>query len=294
MNEKDKKNIRSNSDAAQNEQEQFADAFFESDNDNRCTRYPERKSTDLPAENDDAEYAFHWEPVDIDAPIDQRNQEKPKNSTWMHTLIMAISFIAAFGILCSIFIAAGRANSPVGTNDVNIPVDSTANNNAETKTVYVKEFDSSDGVMTPQEIYTHHSDSVVSISASNSTTQGIGSGFVITSSGYIATAQHVVAGMNDITVIFSNGDKYAAELVGSDELTDLALLKIAANGLETVEFGKSSDLIVGDELVAIGTPASLEFSGTMTRGDVSYTDRTVYIYDDQKGSLKTYSFRHSK
>ena len=83
--------------------------------------------------------------------------------------------------------------------------------------------------------------------------------------------------MNDITVILNNGDKYKAELVGSDELTDLALLKISADGLKAVEFGRSSELLVGDELVAIGTPASLEFSGTMSRGDVSYTDRTVYI-----------------
>lgn len=282
MNRKNKKRL--NSEATQNENDQFAGAFFESENEYDLPRYPERKNIELPTENDDAGYAFHWEPVYAEEEKPQK-KEKSKNSSLIHTFIMALSFIAAFGILCSALIISQKENDNQPLPDMN-GIENNSQDPSDTKTIYIKEFDSSAGVLAPQEIYTYHSDSVVSVSASNKTSQGIGSGFIMTSSGYIATAQHVIAGMNDISVILKNGEKYKAELVGSDELTDLALLKISADGLKAVEFGRSSELLVGDELVAIGTPASLEFSGTMSRGDVSYTDRTVYIYDDQNGALK--------
>lgn len=283
MNRKNKKRL--NSEATQNENDQFADAFFESENEYEIPRYPERKNIELPTENDDVEYAFHWEPVYADEEKKPEKEKKAKNSSLIYTFIMAVSFITAFGILCSALILSQKENAKLPSPDINGVTDN-LQNSADTKTVYIKEFDSTEGVLTPQQIYTYHSDSVVSVSASSKTAQGIGSGFIVTPSGYIATAQHVIAGMNDIFVILNNGEKYKAELVGSDELTDLALLKITADGLKAVEFGKSSELLVGDELVAIGTPASLEFSGTMSRGDVSYTDRTVYIYDEQSGALK--------
>lgn len=284
MKKKDKKRLNSNE--TQNDNELFSDVDFHSEDNYDFPRYPERKNIELPTENDDAEYAFNWEPISIDdAPTPKKEKEK-KYSSLAHIFIIAGSFIAAFGILCSTLIISQKNNASLPTPSIDNTSSNDVQSSADTKTVYIKEFDSAAGVLTPQQIYTYHSDSVVSVSVSSDTAQGIGSGFILTSSGYIATAEHVIAGMNEISVILKNGDKYKAELVGSDELCDLALLKISAEGLKSVSFGKSSELLVGDELVAIGTPASLEFSGTMTRGDVSYTDRKVYVYDEQSGALK--------
>ena len=273
MDEKNKKNINSNSDATPNEQEQFADAFFESEAKD-LPHLPERKDTDLPSDSEDSAYAFRWEPFETEA---QNKKGNKKNTLWIHTLIMAVSFITAFAILSAVFIANKTEKTPLSLNSSSENTDKNNDEIAETKTVFIKEFDSTKGAMTPQEIYAYRSEAVISISASNEASKGIGSGFVIDPSGYIATAHHVISGMKEISVIFKNGKKYKAEIVASDELTDIALLKIDATDLLAVEFGKSSELLVGDELLAIGTPASLEFSGTMTRGDVSFTNRTVYV-----------------
>ena len=284
MKKKDKKRPDSSSTQTDNELFSDVDPHFEDKYD--LPRYPERKNIELPTENDDAEYAFDWEPICIDAAPTPKKEKEKKSSLLAQTFIIAGAFIVTFGILCSTLIISQKNNADLPAPSIDTTSSDDIQGSADTKTVYIKEFDSSEGVLTPQQIYTYHSESVVSISVSSSTEQGIGSGFILTSSGYIATAEHVVAGMNEITVILKTGEKYKAELVGSDELCDLAILKISAEGLKAVEFGRSSDLLVGDELVAIGTPAALEFSGTMTRGDVSYTDRRVYVYDEQNGALK--------
>ena len=77
MNRKNKKRL--NSEATQNENDQFAGAFFESENEYDLPRYPERKNIELPTENDDAGYAFHWEPVYAEEEKPQK-KEKSKNS----------------------------------------------------------------------------------------------------------------------------------------------------------------------------------------------------------------------
>lgn len=71
-----------------------------------------------------------------------------------------------------------------------------------------------------------------------------------------------------------------AEVIGGDELTDLAVLKVEGSGYPAVEFGDSSALLVGEIVVAIGTPAGLELAGTVTDGIVSAINRNVKIYDD--------------
>ena len=283
MKKKKKKGL--NSEATRIDLSIFPDTDFGNQGEYTEPRFPERKNIELPYEKD-AEYAFDWEPIYVNEDKNEKNEmkAKPKSSLLPHTVIMALAFVAAFGILCSALILSQREEAFFPAPDTS--VGDNVQISADTKTVYIKEFDSSSGALTPQQIYTYHSESVVSVSVSSKTAEGIGSGFIISPSGYIATAQHVIAGMSEISVILKNGEKYKAELVGSDELSDLALLKISADGLRAVVFGSSADLLVGDELVAIGTPASLEFSGSMTRGDVSFTDRKVYIYDEQNGTLK--------
>lgn len=77
-------------------------------------------------------------------------------------------------------------------------------------------------------------------------TEGAGSGVVMASNGYIITNNHVIEGANKITVTMHNGNVYKAKLVGTDPLTDIAVIKVNANGLTPVTYGESSKLAVGD------------------------------------------------
>ncbi|MEE1043475.1 MAG: trypsin-like peptidase domain-containing protein, partial [Clostridia bacterium] len=94
--------------------------------------------------------------------------------------------------------------------------------------------------------------------------EGSGSGFIISSDGYIVTNSHVIEGANSIEVVLSSGEEYVAKVVGQDAKTDLAVLKIDAKNLPVAELGKSSELKVGELAVAIGNPLGLEFQGSVT------------------------------
>lgn len=117
----------------------------------------------------------------------------------------------------------------------------------------------------------------------------IGSGFVLTSDGYIATNQHVVSGGVEFTVTFYDGTKYAAELVGEDEMRDLAVLKVDAKNLPALEIGDSSELRPGQTVIAIGTPYDLTLAGTMTRGIISGVNREMPMTDNYGRAQKTMS-----
>lgn len=104
---------------------------------------------------------------------------------------------------------------------------------------------------------------------------GEGSGVIATSDGYIITNEHVVDGASMLKVTLPSGDVYEAKVVGSDEVTDLALLKIDASNLTAAEFGTSGDLQVGDRVMAVGNPGGSEFKSSVTFGYVSALDRTI-------------------
>jgi serine protease Do len=113
------------------------------------------------------------------------------------------------------------------------------------------------------------------------TREAAGSGFIISAEGLVVTNHHVVDGADAIEVQLSDERKFDAELVGSDERTDLALLKLKnAKDLPTVSFGDSDELRVGDHVVAIGNPFGLDH--TVTAGIVSAKERVIGAgpYDD--------------
>jgi serine protease Do len=103
--------------------------------------------------------------------------------------------------------------------------------------------------------------------------QSLGSGFVIDGSGLIVTNNHVIADADEIVANFANGRKLTAEVIGIDEKTDLALLKVAGSELPAVRFGRSERLRVGDWVLAIGNPFG--FGGSVTAGIVSALDRDI-------------------
>jgi serine protease Do len=103
---------------------------------------------------------------------------------------------------------------------------------------------------------------------------GLGSGFIVSQDGYVLTNTHVVAGDGEVTVRLADAKReFKARVIGADERTDIALLKIEATGLPTVKLGKSEKLQPGEWVAAIGSPFG--FENTITAGIVSATGRSL-------------------
>lgn len=119
--------------------------------------------------------------------------------------------------------------------------------------------------------------------------QGSGSGFVYSADGYIITNHHVIDGADKITVYFYDGSTSQATLVGSDSLSDIAVIKVDATEkmLIPLEIGDSNLMKVGDEVLAIGCPAGIEFMGTVTDGIISAINRDVELENDGSSKTKT-------
>lgn len=115
---------------------------------------------------------------------------------------------------------------------------------------------------------------------------GQGTGFIISPDGYILTNHHVVGDADKVTVKLNDGREFEAEVKGSDEKTEVALIKIEANGLTALPLGDSDKIRVGDWVIAIGNPFGLEHTVTTGivsargRGDVSITDYADFIQTD--------------
>ena len=156
--------------------------------------------------------------------------------------------------------------------------------NRTAATVNVKKVDGQT-LMSPAEVYASTVNSVVSINCSAVSTNifgqqtesaSSGSGFIYTADGYIVTNQHVVANASSINVTLYNGDTYPATLVGSDSDYDVAVLKIDAKDLPAVTLGSSTDVNVGDTVMAIGNPLG-ELTFSMSQGIVSCVNRAINV-----------------
>lgn len=195
-----------------------------------------------------------------------------RSLTWLIVLCMIVSGGVGFG-------GAAAANALFG-NDT----PSSAKAGSVKTTGYTLE-DATGSNKTVQEITKEARPSVVEIKTESVSsdswiqqyvTQGAGSGVIITSDGYIVTNNHVIEGASKITVTTSDQQEYDAELVGTDPITDIAVLKIKAEGLTPATYGNSDQLAVGDMAVAIGNPLG-ELGGTVTAGIISALDRELAI-----------------
>ncbi|WP_197273086.1 S1C family serine protease [Lagierella massiliensis] len=111
----------------------------------------------------------------------------------------------------------------------------------------------------------------------NKYVQGVGSGVIVSSDGYILTNSHVVGNGNakEMNVIFSNGEKTPGKLIWQDESLDLAVIKVEKTGLPVMDIGDSDKVSVGDKAIAIGNPLGLDLQSTLTSGYISGLNRTI-------------------
>ncbi|MDO5545107.1 MAG: trypsin-like peptidase domain-containing protein [Eubacteriales bacterium] len=154
----------------------------------------------------------------------------------------------------------------------------------ETSKIEVVQVDTSQQ-LTSAEVYAANVNSTVGITTSTSTTNfwgytttsaASGSGFIISTDGYILTNYHVIEDADSVTVALYSGDTYDASLVGYDESNDIAVLKIDAEDLSPVILGDSDTLHIGDSVVAIGNPLG-ELTFSLTAGTISAKDREVTL-----------------
>lgn len=151
-----------------------------------------------------------------------------------------------------------------------------------------------DGSLSPSQIYAKNADAVVLILSTVSynyygqtgTSTSSGSGFFLTSDGYILTNYHVVEGADRVSVTLSDGSEHAAAMVGGDQINDVALLKIEGSNFPCVSVGSSDDLIVGDQVVCIGNPLG-ELTNSLTVGYISAKDRDVTTDGTQISMMQT-------
>lgn len=121
---------------------------------------------------------------------------------------------------------------------------------------------------------------------------GLGSGFIISDDGYLVTNDHVVGNASKVVVTLTSGENYDAEVVGKDQVSDIALLKINKSGLPYVKLGNSDDVIIGEWVIALGNPFGLfeiNQKPTVTVGVVSATKMKLSAEQDRfyRGMIQT-------
>ena len=137
--------------------------------------------------------------------------------------------------------------------------------------------------------------SVVSINVRGSSGSDTGSGVVLRSDGYVLTNNHVVSAATSggsVSVVFNDGSTASARIVGTDQEDDLAVIKVAKTGLRAATLGASSNVRVGDAVLAVGSPLGL--TGTVTAGIVSALNRPVDTTQDQQQQTDPFGFNNNQ
>ena len=228
------------------------------------------------------------QPVYYGVPVHQpQKQPKPKK----HGSKFGLKLLAVV-LCCAITSAASLGVFVVMIQNGVINVQSSeASSNAAFTISRVVNGDTSSDTMSDQDIAAKLTPSVVCIqnyqvtqnygfmqtdtSDSSVSPASEGSGIIMSEDGYIITNAHVVEGATSLKVMTSDGETYEAQLIGSDTVTDLAVVKIDATGLTAAEFGSSEDLRVADKVMAIGNPGGHELSSSVTIGYVSALNRAI-------------------
>ena len=217
-------------------------------------------------------------------PIPEMPQKPKKNKKVVGWIVaLALLYVA---LLAGLFIYMGT--DTLKDNDGTKPgFSQNDKTDGDKKNEPIKENPSEDGnnlivgegydgsALTAAQLYEKNVGSVVFVEANYARGTATGSGFVIDSeNGYILTNYHVVEECEDVAVTFVNGDSFTAQIVGGDEINDVAVLKIKAEGLKHVTLGNSENIKIGDDVLVIGNPLG-DLTFTLTKGIVSGVDRSI-------------------
>ena len=197
--------------------------------------------------------------------------------------VAAACLLFAGGAVVGNMAFGGNANSNSGTTasdssdsaptlQINSKPESDSSNSSDN-------YDTADG-MAGEDIYKKVNPSVVSVISTTSEGTGSGSGVIMSKDGYIITNNHVVDGAQSVSVQLSDGTSLDAEIIGTDEQTDLAVIKVTPTGdLTAAEFGDSDELEPGEYAYAIGSPGGVQFANTITGGRISAINRDLTVND---------------
>lgn len=200
----------------------------------------------------------------------------PWKTFWKTAAIAVFGLMLVFSTVTSAYLLKDNLSTEKTVAQIT-QTDSSSSESSVTQT------SSSDESLSVSEINSDVSPAVVLITGTNMYGTGQGTGMIIRDDGYILTNAHVVEDYSDLTVTLNDDSEteYDATMVGYDDTTDIAVIKIDATDLPTVTFGTSSDLEVGESVVVIGNPLGEEFSGSVTTGIISALDREVEFDDGQ-------------
>ena len=196
--------------------------------------------------------------------------------------VAAACLLFAGGAVVGNMAFGGNANSDSGTSastsdsaptlQINSKPESDSSNSSDN-------YDAADG-MAGEDIYKKVNPSVVSVISTTSEGTGSGSGVIMSKDGYIITNNHVVDGAQSVSVQLSDGTSLDAEIIGTDEQTDLAVIKVTpTSDLTAAEFGDSDELEPGEYAYAIGSPGGVQFANTITGGRISAINRDLTVND---------------
>ncbi|HMM05180.1 MAG TPA: trypsin-like peptidase domain-containing protein [Clostridiales bacterium] len=221
-----------------------------------------------------------WTPPQADAAPTVKTKQKKPSFPWK--TLGKTAAIAVFGLMI-VFSTATSAYLLKDHLSAENTVAQIKETNSSAKEDNVTQTSSSGEELSVTEINAKVASSVVLITGTNMYGSGQGTGMIISDDGYILTNAHVVKDFSQLNVTLNdeNQTKYEATMVGYDDTTDLAVIKIDADGLTPVTFGTSADLEVGESVVVIGNPLGEEFSGSVTTGIVSALNRKVEFDDGQ-------------
>lgn len=212
----------------------------------------------------------------------------PKNKKHSRGLALGLCGVAAAcllfagGAVVGNMAFGGNANSDSGTSastsdsaptlQINSKPESDSSNSSDN-------YDTADG-MAGEDIYKKVNPSVVSVISTTAEDTGSGSGVIMSKDGYIITNNHVVDGAQSVSVQLSDGTSLDAEIIGTDEQTDLAVIKVTpTSDLTAAEFGDSDELEPGEYAYAIGSPGGVQFANTITGGRISAINRDLTVND---------------
>jgi len=194
------------------------------------------------------------------------------------------------GIISAVIVAILFAYNIIPTNNTTESNNNTTNNNSEPNIVETLATEDAD-VSTNIDEVAQAVVGVVNLQQQSvwtgSEEAGTGSGIIYKKEdgkAYIVTNQHVVDGAEEVEVVLDNDKRVAATVLGEDSLTDLAVLQIDGEGINTVaNIGSSTDLQIGETVLAIGNPLGMEFANTVTKGIISGLNRSVNVDTNSDG-----------